>query len=225
MWWRMALCAGLALGAGSARASSMQQGVQDFADGQILGCFSSGCPAPWTGPSDPFNRFLGSDPGIAGATNFSAEWSFALGSARPTSARVEFGLYDHDSSAASSQVASFMLNPGGPGSHDLTALLDAVLERPGIGEQMEYNVIGIELPQAVLDAVVASSMRFVLELQGPAWIKTKTGSNVSATGSNGAGLDFVRLSFTSPATAPEPAPLGLAALALAALALRRSARA
>jgi hypothetical protein len=230
----MALCVGLALGAGSARAGSMQQGIQDFAEGQVLGCFSPtpSCSSAWTSATDSFNRFLGSDPGIAGATNFSAEWTFDLGPiiAEPIIAfRLAIGLYDLDSSAPGSQVASFRLSAGPSAGWDLKAQLESALERPGIGEQMEYNVIELDLePSRMLSREIAENggiARFLLQLQGPAWIKTRSGSTVSATGSNGAGLDFVRLSFTSAATAPEPAPLGLGALALVALALWRAARA
>jgi hypothetical protein len=217
----------LAAAAAPARAASMQLGVQDFTDGQVLGCFSPtmGCAFGWTSPSDPFNRFAGSDPGIAGATDFAADWSFDLRSIdwqTLTSLRIEFGLYDHDSSASGSQLDSFSVS-----GMDLSDLLAPALEAPGIGKQQEYDVFSIDIPQdrrLLLRELSDAVARFSLKLKGPAWIKEKSGAIVEAAGSNGAGLDFARLSFTYGATAPEPAGALLAGLALAALAAVRGLR-
>jgi hypothetical protein len=223
--WRLraaVLGCAIALASGSAHAVTMQLGTQDFADGQILPCFSA-CANGWMSATDPFNKFLGSDPGIPGATNFSAEWSFDLGalsSRQIAAARIEIGLFDLDSSAPGSQLDSFVLNPG-VGAIDLSSLLDPVLEVSGVGEQQEYNVVAIGLPQAALQSLLGkTAARFALKLKGPAWIaEIPTQRTVLAQGTNGAGLDFVRIILSS---VPEPAPALLFALGCAALvAIRR----
>lgn len=222
-----ALGALIAAGAGSAPASVLQLGTQDLGEGQVLGCFSAipGCTVAWTSATDPFNRFAGSDPGVPGAVNFSAQWSFdlsSIGPERPGAVRIEIGVYDHDSAAPGSQLDSFVLNPGSGSALNLTALLEPLFEAPGIGEQQEYNVFGVDLPGSALDSLLSSSVAtFALSLKGPALIKLQSGAIVSADGSNGAGLDFARLTLTGAATVPEPAA---ALLALAALALARGRR-
>jgi hypothetical protein len=222
-----ALVAGIAAaGAGTARAAVFQLGIQDFSDHQILGCFSPipGCTVAWTSAADPFNLFAGSDPGIEGAVDFLAQWSFDLSSVgpeRPGAVRIEIGLYDHDSAAPGGQLAYFLLNPGSPGAWDLSAQLEPLFEAPGIGEQQEYNVFGVDLPQSALDSLFSSSAAtFELKLKGPALIKAQSGAIVSAQGSNGAGLDFVRLTLTP--AAPEPSRALLAGLVLAVLAVLRA---
>jgi hypothetical protein len=226
----VALAALMAAGAAGAHASPLQLGTQDFSDGQVLGCFSPlpGCTNAWTSASDVFNRFSGSDPGIAGASDFRALWSFdlsSIGPERPGAVRVEFGLYDHDSAAPGSQLDAFFLNPGSAGAQDLTALLEPLLEAPGIGEQREYNVFGVDLPRSALDSLLASSVAtFELRLKGPVLIEVRSGAGlvtVSSEGTNGAGLDFARLTLGG-ATTPEPAVIPLAGLALALLALVRT---
>jgi hypothetical protein len=226
--WAAALVAVIAAAAGSARASTLQLGTQDFSNDQVLGCFSPtpGCTVAWTSASDPFNRFSGSDPGIAGAADFLVQWSFdlaSIGPERPGAVRIEIGLYDHDSAAPGSQLAYFLLNPGSSNARDLTAQLEALFELPGIGEHQEYSVFGFDLPQPALDSLLSgSAATFELKLKGPALIKMQSGAIATAEGSNGAGLDFARLTLTGGATVPEPAAAFLAGLALAALAVARA---
>jgi hypothetical protein len=139
-----------------------------------------------------------------------------------TSLRIEFGLSDHDSSASGSQLDAFSVS-----GIDLSDLLAPVLEAPGIGKQQEYDVFSIELPEPrrqLLRELAGGVARFALKLRGPAWIKERSGAVVEATGSNGAGLDFARLTFTYGATVPEPAGALLAGLALVALAPARVRR-
>jgi len=223
------LGAWIAAAAPGARAELMQLGVQDFSDGQILGCFSprTGCAVGWTSASDPFNRFVGSDPDLPGALDFSTQWSFdlsRLGPQLPGAVRLEIGLYDHDSAASGSQLDSFWLNPGTAAAQDLSALLDAALEAPGIGEQQEYDVLAIDLPPAARASLFSSSSAtFALALKGPALIQAKSGGVLEAAGSNGAGLDFARLTLTYGA-APEPAGAPRCALAGALLAGARVGR-
>jgi hypothetical protein len=212
----LALCA-------SARAGSVQLGSQDFADGQILPCFSA-CSNGWFSASDPFNRFLGSDPGIPGATSFSGQWSFdlrALPLVELRSVRLEIGLFDHDSSAPGSQVDLFT----SPEFGDLRGLLDSAFEVAGRGEQQAYDVFSIELPlNEVIQQRLAESgtASFALLLKGPVWIEDqRTRQPVLKQGTNGAGLDFARLTLTSAATVPEPASLLLLALGCTALAAGR----
>jgi hypothetical protein len=217
----------IAAGAADARAELLQLGVQDFSDGQVIGCFSPTtqpyCPFGWTSPTDPFNQFLGSDPPLPGTANFSAQWSFdlsGLGPQLPGSVRVEVGLFDHDSGASGEQLDSFLLNPGTAAAQNLSSLFSAALEAAA-GVQQEYNVIGIDLPPAALASLFSgSSAAFALALRGPAWIQ-QSGQILEAQGTNGAGLDFARLTLTFGATAPEPAAAGLVGLAFAALAAAR----
>jgi hypothetical protein len=223
------LGAWIAAAASGARAERMQLGVQDFSDGQILGCFSprAGCAVGWTGATDPFNRFVGSDPELGSALNFSTRWTFDVsrtGATLPGAVRLEIGLYDHDSAASGSQLDSFWLDPGTAAAQDLSPLLDAALEAPGVGEQQEYDVLAIDLPPAARASLFSSSSAtFALALKGPALIQAKSGGVVEAAGSNGAGLDFARLTLTYGA-APEPASALLCALAGAWLAGARIGR-
>jgi hypothetical protein len=214
--------------AANARAELLQLGTQDFADGQILPCFSA-CSSGWFSASDPFNQFLGSDPGIPGAAQFSAEWSFdlsALSLAQLRSLRLEIGLFDHDSSAPGSQIDSFTSAELG----DLKPLLDSAFEAAGRGDQQEYNVFSIEielLPTQLAARNLAESKRasFTLRLKGPVYIEDeRTRQPVLAQGTNGAGLDFVRLTLISGATAPEPASLLLLVFGGAATAAARRRR-
>jgi hypothetical protein len=218
----------IAAAAGTARAAALQLGTQDLSDQQVLGCFSPapGCTLAWTGASDPFNRFSGSDPGIAEAADFLVRWSFdlsSIGPERPGAVRIELGLYDHDSAAPGSQLGYFLLNPGSTSASDLTGQLASLFEAPGIGEHQEYNVFGFDLPPSAVESLLSSSIAtFELKLEGPALIKVQSGAIVPAEGTNGAGLDFVRLTLTGAATVPEPASALLAGLALAALAVART---
>jgi len=226
MSFRTALLIGaIACASADAGAEALQLGIQDFEDGQILACFSA-CANGWTSAADPFNLYAGSDPGISGATDFAAEWSFDLRSlslGQIRSVRLELGLFDHDSSAPGSQVASFFSTAFG----DLTAELSAALEVPGVGAQQQYDVFSLELfvdedgpsSRSLAEDIARGSTGFALRLKGPVWVEDRrTQQPVLAQGTNGAGLDFARLSFTSGGTVPEPAsvlllPLGCAALA------------
>lgn len=178
-------------------------GEQDFADGATptTGAFltaGAGEPAPFDGV------FRGSD--ITGP-NFSANWTFSY-VAQPSvlGASLTLGIYDHESSAQGSQVASFALN-----GIDLTGALNQVLESR-IGSSRQDNVYLLPLPSSTFAALGTGSATFSLVLQGPGL------GILGETTFNGAALDFSTLSVT---TVPEPATVILMSLGLVGLGIAR----
>jgi hypothetical protein len=170
----------------------------------------------------PFDGVIGGD-SVAGGpgSDFSVQWTFGF-SALPSvaSANLQIGLYDHDSAAAGSQVASFTLD-----GMDLTTELDALLEGSG-GGQLEYNIYDLVLPVSVLSQLHDGNATFELTLAPPG-----LESNNDATPNNGAGIDFATLSFEAGTpggggggggsdSIPEPASVTLLALA-SVIGLRR----
>lgn len=178
-------------------------GDQDFADGATptTGAFltaGAGEPAPFDG------LFRGSD--VTGP-NFSASWTFSY-AAQPSvlGASLTLGIYDHESSAAGNQVASFTLN-----GIDLTGSLNQVLESRG-GSSRQDNVYLLTLPSSTFATLGTGSATFSLLLQGPGL------GVLGETTFNGAALDFSTLSVT---TVPEPSTVILMSLGLAGLGIAR----
>ena len=91
----------------------------------------AGDPAPFDGV------FIGSDPT---GPDFLASWTFSIGVITDpiVSAVLQLGIYDHDSSATGSQVASFLFN----GVIVLTSVIDTAFESdPGLASQVKvYNI-------------------------------------------------------------------------------------
>jgi hypothetical protein len=192
-----------------AAAQTITLGQQDFANGAFtdLGAFNTA----GAGEAAPFNAFQGGDP--SGSANASFAFTFnypSLGSI--TGATLTFGIFDLDSQASGSQIASFVLN----GSQDLTALLDAASEASPAA-QLEVRVFSLALPSSVFASLAGGTAAFTLTLQGP---------SLGVSGelpNNGAGLDFATLQLNT-STVPEPstwALLGTGLLAVAGVAARR----
>ena len=166
-------------------------GDADFTNGQIVGTgtfttASAGDPAP-------FNQFIGSD--VVGP-NFTASFTFSYGAiALPiTSATIQLGLYEGDSAASGSQVASFTVD-----GIDIAALLNTTMEaNPGAtGQEIYYTV---NLSAAAFTTLADGTALFSLTLQGP-------GRGVlGETTFNGAGLDFATLTIDTQAQGPTPVP-------------------
>ena len=171
-------------------------GEQDFTDGSFPEG-EAGFDIPSSGEPAPFNELGGSDYG----PSFSESWTFNYTALEVTSATLTLGIFDHDSAAPGSQVASFTVD-----SIDITSLLDDLFESRG-GSQIEYNVYSMSLPAATFSALSDGSATFALALQGPGLQQGGT-----TTSHNSAGLDFATLTVV-----PEPATLlvlGLGGLAL-----------
>lgn len=169
-------------------------GEQDFVNGAILtlDAFNSAS----VGEPAPFNGFMGSDPG---GTVLDATWTFNYAAGPVTGGALVFGIYDHDSQASGSQVASFLVD-----GVDLTAMLDALFESSG-GAQTEYNVYTIALPASTFAALSDGTATISLTLSPPS-----LGGGGELPG-NGAGLDFSTLRL-SQIPAPGAAVLGLIGL-------------
>ena len=205
----------LLLGAQTALANALVTlGNQDFADGATptTGAFlaaGAGEPAPFDGV------FIGSD--VTGP-NFSASWTFSYGAlSGVTAGSLTLGIYDHESSAAGNQVASFTLN-----GIDLTSDLNTLFESHG-GASREDNVYTLTLPGSTFAALGTGTALFSLTLQGPGL------GILGPTSFNGAALDFSTLSITSqetppPPTVAEPGTASLVLLVIPAFVMARRAR-
>ncbi|NOT85109.1 MAG: hypothetical protein HOP02_10130 [Methylococcaceae bacterium] len=157
----------------------------------------------------PFNQFIGSD----SASNFSTSWTFSYGAlADVTAGSLQLGIYDHDSAAPGSQIASFSLN-----GIDLTTELNGLFEANGGSANSLYNIYTLTLPTSTLTQLASGTATFNLTLQGLGL------SVLGRTNTNGAGLDFSRLTVT---TVPLPASGSLLLFGLTGLlAARRKNRA
>ena len=193
----------------SAAVITQTLGDADFANGQVLStpAFNTGS----TGEPSPFGPIpVGSGDLV---DNFSGSWTFNFGAiADPiTSATILIGLFDGDSAAPGSQVASFTL-----GGVDLTTLLNAAMEAaPGAtGEEVYYTVA---LPGAAFTALATGAAAFSLALQGPGL------AALGPTDFNPAGLDFSTLTVETqtitppPNGVPEPGTWAMLGLGLAGL--------
>ena len=166
-------------------------GEQDFSDGSVpsftpFNNASSNEPAP-------FDGFRGSD--ISDTDNFDVSFTHAFGAlTSANSATFTFGIFDHDSQADGSQLASFLID-----GNDLTAELDNLFETRG-GSSGEYNVYTIALPTSSLADLLDGSATISLALQGPPLGFANLGE------ANGAGLDFATLTIEtgSDGAVPEP---------------------
>ncbi|MBX3617009.1 hypothetical protein [Nitrosomonas sp.] len=183
--------AALALLAGSQCALAntiVTLGDQDFADGEkpTTGAFltaGAGEPAPFDG------LFSGSD--VSGP-NFSASWTFSYGAIADTitGGSLILGIYDHESAASGSQVASFTVN-----GVDLTGALNTLFEAHG-GASREDNVYTLALPASTFAGLASGTVNVALSLKGPGL------GLFGETTFNGAALDFSTLDIAT--AVPEP---------------------
>ncbi len=161
-----------------------------------------------SGEASPFddanNQICGSD--TTSNTNCSASWTFsnlAIPSSQTiTGATLTLGIWDIDSAAPGTQVASYEIT----GGDDLTASLNAAAEAVnGHGSlNKEYDVFTLTLTS--FGGLAAGNTTVSLTLQGPGL------GVLGTTPSNGAGLVFSTLDIqTAPAgtDVPEPSALQL----------------
>ena len=151
-----ALAVALLLGTTGRAATVVTLGEQDFSDGQLID-FATYETAS-VGEQPPFEEFRGFD----GTENFTASWVFSFAPLAINDAAITLGLFDHDSAAPGTQVATFTLN-----NFDLTGLLNDAFESRG-GTQGENNIYSLVIPQAALSSLAGGIATFTLTLQGPA---------------------------------------------------------
>lgn len=164
-------------------------GDQDFADGATptTGAFliaGGGEPAPFNGV------FIGSDSDTG--SNFSASWVFSYSAIADTiiGGSLSFGIYDYESAATGSQVASFTVN-----GIDLTSALNTLFEAHG-GVNREDNVYTLTLPASAFAGLASGTVNVSLALAGPGL------GLFGETKFNGAALDFSTLDIAT--AVPEP---------------------
>lgn len=198
-----------------AAATSITLGAQHFASGQLLGGGVAEFTAPQGGAPPPFGLFIGGDTAAIGGV-FSASWTFNFVPGAASSATITFGIFDHDSAATGNQLASFSID-----GIDLTAALNPLVEAPGIGTQVQYDVFTLTLTGSALAALADGTATFFLQLAGPGLCGVAgTSVDCSPNAGNGAGLDFSTLNFTNgTTTVPEPGTLALLAIGLFAIGL------
>lgn len=177
--------------------------------------FTASVLAAQAGQPAPFGSICGSDTGSGGSTNCSTSWtlpSYSVAGQTITGATLTLGIWDIDSAATGSQVASYQLT----GGDDLTALLNADAETVQ-SVNNEYDVFSVTIPTTSFALLEGGSASISLALQAP---------GLGALGnspSNGAGLLYSTLDLqTTPLTAtPEPSLLPLLLGGLGAIFLAR----
>lgn len=180
--------------------------------------FSATVLAAQAGQPAPFGSICGSDTGNNGSTNCSASWtlpSYSVAGQTITGATLTLGIWDIDSAATGSQVASYLLT----GGDSLTALLNGDAESVQ-SINNEYDVFSVTIPTTSFALLEGGSASISLALQAP---------GLGALGnspSNGAGLIFSTLDLqTMPVTTtPEPSLLPLLLCGLGAIVLIRRFR-
>lgn len=189
-------------------------GDQDFADGvnttvSTFNGANAGDPAP-------FNAFNGSD--VSGP-NFSASWTFnGYGGAIALpvlSATLTIGMYEAESAATGSQVATATVN----GVVDIRTDIDTAFEA-NQGASGQVRVYVIALPASTFAQIATGSSTFALDLAAPGL------GVLGETTFNGAGIDFATLDIVTQDAIPEPGTVSLFLVGFAGLAglrLRRRA--
>jgi len=179
-----------------------------FIDGDTPAVFLVG--GAQGGQPAPFDQSYGTD-GLFGG-NFSQNWTFnyATISDLILSASLTIGIYDHDSSASASQLASYSID-----GNDLTTNLNNLFEAGGGAADAQYNVYTIALLGAGLFSDLADGSSTVsLALKGNGLVPDLFGGGFTETSTNGANLIFSTLNIETQDTqaVPEPGSLALASL-------------
>ena len=177
------------------------------------------------GQAAPFNQSIGADVGglFGGGVDFSANWTFNYAPVvfpeAINGATIEFGIFDIDSAASGSQVASFIVD-----GIDYSAELNDQSELANSGEAT-YNVFSLALGSDVFANLADGSALISLALQGPGLVPVLFGGGTVETTNNGANLIYSTLSIeTAVVPIPAAAPLFLTALAALGFFGRRARR-
>lgn len=208
MAWKLFLF--LTLGIAPATAAvliSQTLGEQDFAN--LATATSAPYLAAAGNETSPFSQIFGGD----AVSNGSFSWTFNYSPVLQSigSATVLMALYETESSASGSQIASFLIN-----GIDLTSQMNTLHEAtPGASSQIvHYTLV---LPSTVFASLATGTVTFSLTLQGPGL------GILGETNFNGGGIDFSTLTINDadqgPAI-PEPSSLWLLAGGVAVLAAR-----
>jgi len=158
----------------------------------------------------PFNLSIGVDSSLFGA-DFSTNWTFIYGAISDTilSASLTIGIYDHDSSASGSQLASYGID-----GNDLTTTLDSLFEAGGGAADAQYNEYTIALGAGLFSDLADGSSLVSLALQGNGLVPVLFVGGFQETSTNGANLIFSTLTIETEdaQTVPEPGSLVLVSL-------------
>ncbi len=173
-----------------------------FLDGDIPAVSQVGTAQ--SGQFAPFNQSFGND--IFSGNYFDVGWTFSFAPIADTiiGATINFGIFDHDTSATGSQLDLFTVD-----GNALTTTLDGMFEAGGGSSDGEYNVYSINLGGLFSD-LSDGTVDIKLTLQGPGLVTPLfplPGPNPPEDSlGNGANLIFSTLTIETSASQPQPIP-------------------
>jgi hypothetical protein len=193
----LALClAGALLLSTAANAATTidQRGTKVLVDGVAAVDGQNFLDGVFNGTADPmpFDRLNGQD----SVSYFDATWTHNYGalSGFVSSATLQIGIWDIDSTADGDQVRLFRLN----NLIDLTAALNTVVEANPRGNAI-YAIYDLTLPSATYAQLLTGTAQFQLQLQNGFSFNTPREFN-------GAILDYARITINTQDTDPGPGP-------------------